>query len=205
MKNLYKFYQYFYLRTYTRISKMFTLLYFYLNGVRYKNFTSLGIPIIDVHVKGICEIDQHLVMINTAKYSALGKSNRCKIVVLAGAKLTIGRLVGMSNATIITSTRIVIGNNVLIGGGVTIVDTDFHSLNPCHWHTSDDTLNMHSTAVLIKDNVFIGMNSIILKGVTIGNNVIIGAGSVVTKDIPDNQIWGGNPAVFIKTKESNLL
>lgn len=50
---------------------------------------------------------------------------------------------------------------------------------------------------IIGDNVFIGINSIILSGSNIGNNVIIGAGSVVSGRIPDNEVWGGNPAKFI--------
>ena len=52
--------------------------------------------------------------------------------------------------------------------------------------------------VHIKENVFIGAHSIILKGVVIGENSIIGAGSVVTKSIPSNQIWAGNPAKYIR-------
>lgn len=51
--------------------------------------------------------------------------------------------------------------------------------------------------IVIKNNVFIGLNSIILPGVTIGSNVIIGAGSIVTKSIPDNTIVAGNPAKII--------
>jgi acetyltransferase-like isoleucine patch superfamily enzyme len=51
----------------------------------------------------------------------------------------------------------------------------------------------------IGNNCFIGINSIIMPGVTIGNEVIIGAGSVVTKNIPDNCIAAGNPAKIIKT------
>lgn len=51
--------------------------------------------------------------------------------------------------------------------------------------------------VTIGNNVFIGMNSVILKGVTIGNNVIVGAGSLVNKDIPDNCVVAGNPARVI--------
>lgn len=53
--------------------------------------------------------------------------------------------------------------------------------------------------VKIGNNVFIGMNTIILKGVNIGSNVIIGAGSVVTKDIPDNVVAAGNPCRPIMT------
>ncbi|MBM6966290.1 acyltransferase [Massilimicrobiota timonensis] len=53
--------------------------------------------------------------------------------------------------------------------------------------------------IIVGDNVHIGMNSIIMPGVTIGNNVIIGCGAVVTKDIPDNEIWGGVPAKYIKS------
>ena len=51
--------------------------------------------------------------------------------------------------------------------------------------------------IVIGDNVFIGMNSIILPGTIIGNNVIIGAGSVVRGTIPDNSITAGNPAIVI--------
>ena len=54
--------------------------------------------------------------------------------------------------------------------------------------------------VILKDNCFIGANVVICNAVTIGENSIVGAGSVVTKDIPDNEIWGGNPARFIKKR-----
>lgn len=54
-----------------------------------------------------------------------------------------------------------------------------------------------SGKVKIGDNVFIGMNAIILKGVHIGNNVIIGAGSIVNKNVPDNCVVAGNPAKVI--------
>ena len=52
--------------------------------------------------------------------------------------------------------------------------------------------------VEIKDGVFVGAHSIILKGVTIGEGSIIGAGSVVTKSIPAGEVWAGNPAKFIR-------
>lgn len=66
--------------------------------------------------------------------------------------------------------------------------------------------------ITIGDNVFIGMNALLLPGTTIGNNVIIGAGSVVRGKVPDNSIYSGNPATFVanikehaeKLKEKNF-
>jgi len=56
--------------------------------------------------------------------------------------------------------------------------------------------------VRIGNRVFIGAGSIIMPGVTIGNDVVIGAGSVVTKDIPDNSVFAGNPAKFITATDN---
>ncbi len=89
------------------------------------------------------------------------------------------------------SLGITIGDNCMLAQGVYITDSDWH-----------DIYNRISTGkssfVNIKDNVWIGDNSTILKGVTIGKNSIVGAGSVVTKDIPENTIFAGNPARIVK-------
>lgn len=58
--------------------------------------------------------------------------------------------------------------------------------------------------VHICEGAFIGANTIICNSVRIGRNSIVGANSVVTKDIPDNEVWAGNPAKFIKYKEPYL-
>ena len=57
--------------------------------------------------------------------------------------------------------------------------------------------------VHIKENAYLGANVIICKPVTIGRDAIVGAGSVVTKDVPDGEVWAGNPARFIKKREIN--
>ena len=57
--------------------------------------------------------------------------------------------------------------------------------------------------VVIEDNVFIGAHTTILKGVKIGKNSIIGSCSLVSKEIPPNEVWGGNPAKFIKKINSS--
>lgn len=107
------------------------------------------------------------------------------------ANLKIGDNVGMSG--------IIIGNHVKIGGNVCIYDTDFHSLNPKERAIpKNDKSETKSKKVILENNLFIGAHSTILKGVTIGKNSIIGACSLVSKDVPANAIWEGNPAKFIR-------
>jgi len=134
---------------------------------------------------------------NSGKYkNPIGGDIVCRLVTTKKGNISIGNNVGISNSTIFSNEFIKIGNNVLIGGSCRIWDTDFHSIDSYIRITKDNQIN--SSPIIIEDNVFIGGGCIILKGVIIGKNSIIGAGSVVTKNIPSNEIWGGNPAKFIK-------
>jgi acetyltransferase-like isoleucine patch superfamily enzyme len=179
--------------------KIRTLFIFWGNNVRHHNFNSIGIPYVSIAVGGKCSIGRHFTMNNAVRGNPIGCYQRCTLFVDNGADLIIGNNVGISQTALICHKKIEIGNHVLIGGGVCIYDTDFHSLDPV-LRSSDSTDAAHKSMkeVIIGDNVFIGAFSIILKGVTIGKNSVIGAGSVVTKSIPPNQIWAGNPAKFIK-------
>lgn len=105
---------------------------------------------------------------------------------------------------IIDETRpwmIEIGRNVSITEGVTILTHgyDWSVFKGLH----GDVLGS-AGRVKIGDNVFIGMNSTILKGVTIGNNVVIGANSLINKDIPDNSVVVGNPQQVVCDIDSYL-
>lgn len=111
--------------------------------------------------------------------------------------ISIGSHTGISNGSIVALNKIQIGKYVFIGGNCKIYDHDFHSLN-YEERISENDLGVKSAPVIIKDGAFIGAHSIILKGVTIGEKSIIGAGSVVTKSVPDGEIWAGNPAKFIR-------
>ncbi len=104
--------------------------------------------------------------------------------------------------------RIVIGNNVLISHGVNIFDNNSHEVNPIEREIGYKGMlkngmsflkgRIDTSPVIIHDNVWIGMNSIVLKGVTIGKGAIISAGSVVTKNVPPFTIVAGNPAKVVK-------
>lgn len=88
-------------------------------------------------------------------------------------------------------TKTAIGTDVYITTGVKIIN---------HYPIISSTnaiMEFEKGNIIIGDNVFIGMNTLIIKPVTIGKGALIGAGSVVTKDIPENAIVGGNPAKII--------
>ncbi|UUV98212.1 sugar O-acetyltransferase [Vagococcus luciliae] len=89
--------------------------------------------------------------------------------------------------------QITIGNNVMLGPRVGLY-TAGHPIDP---DIRIEKLEF-GYPITIKDNVWVGANSIILPGVTVGKNAVIAAGSVVTKDVPDNTIVGGNPAKLIR-------
>lgn len=168
------------------------------NNVRYHSFHSNGIPYIMVARGGKFSIGKNFSMNNGIKGNPIGCYDRCTFFVDRGAVLKIGDNVGISQSAIVCQKEITIGNNVKIGGGVKIYDTDFHSLDASFRTSEEDFRHRKKVPVVIGDNAFIGAFSIILKGVTIGENSIIGAGSVVTRSVPDNQIWAGNPAKFIR-------
>ena len=135
-------------------------------------------------------------------------------------RISVGEHSYIGGGTFISRSSIEIGNNVTIAWGGTVYDHDSHSQNYLDRRRDiDDELNdlrtgqhfiahkdwSHVVAKPIKicDDAWIGMNVIILKGVTIGEGAIVGAGSVVTKDVPAWTVVAGNPARVVKTLPRN--
>lgn len=127
----------------------------------------------------------------------------------------IGDRVFMGRSTIICKSKIEFGNNIFVAWGSYFYDHDSHSLdyklrqeditqqlldyrNGVSFTKNKNWEVVNTAPIKICDNAWIGMNCIILKGVTIGEGAIIGAGSVVTKSVPPWTIVGGNPAKVIK-------
>lgn len=84
-----------------------------------------------------------------------------------------------------------IGENVFIGHNVNTINDKFPKVNNENWKCEK---------IVIQDNCSIGTGAVLMSGITIGKNSLIGANSLVLNDIPDNEIWAGNPAKFIRRK-----
>ena len=130
---------------------------------------------------------------------AIGPRGHCRI----------GDFTLLNGALIMAEDRIEIGSHCLVSWNVGIADSDFHPLEPAQrlvdakalapfYKDRPERPKLITAPVIISDNVWIGMNATILKGVTIGENSVVAAGSVVTKSVPPNVVVAGNPAVVVK-------
>lgn len=121
---------------------------------------------------------------------------------LKDAKINIGDHSIIRGTTIHSRELVQLGNYNLIASGTVILDNDSHStsIDPMIRHSRKD---ISTSSVIIGNNVWIGMRSIICKGVNIGDNAIVAASSVVTKNVPANCIVAGNPAKVVKNINEN--
>jgi acetyltransferase-like isoleucine patch superfamily enzyme len=155
-----------------------------------------GIPRIRLHPRGTLSIGEDVRMISKYGLNAVGGHNPVTLWIGPDASLSIGNRSGLSHATIVCLGKIEIGNDVLIGGGARIFDSDFHAL---HSATAFGGRQVATQPVKIEDDAFIGAHATILKGVTIGRGAVVGAASVVTRSVPPYEVWAGSPARRIRT------
>ncbi len=159
-----------------------------------------GMPIIAKSKNAQIILGNRVRIRSSVMSNLIGLYQRTIITAKGSACIEIGDDVGMSGITVYARESIKIGKNSLIGANTKIVDNDFHPIDPqIRYETPGKQIP--SKPVVIGDNVFIGCNALVLKGVTIGENSVIGAGSVVSSDIPANSVAAGNPARVIRTLE----
>ena len=136
----------------------------------------------------------------------------CSFAIGDNGQCAIGDFTLLNGALIMAEAQIEIGSYCLVSWNVGIADSDFHPLEPAqrvidaqalapYFENRPPRPKLKTAAVKICDNVWIGMNAVILKGVTIGENSVVAAGSVVTKSVEPNVVVAGNPATVVKTFE----
>ena len=154
-----------------------------------------GMPIVSLAPNSRIILFEGVTICSDSRFTALGVNHPTVLRTLhPNAEISIGRDTGISGGSICAAKCISIGMNCLIGADTQISDTDFHAVSPLNRRHNSDRNSIPSTPITIKDNVFIGSRSIILKGAFISENSIVGAGSVVTGSIPENRIFAGVPA-----------
>lgn len=133
----------------------------------------------------------------------------CSFAVGENGACTIGDFTLLNGVFIMAEERIEIGSHCLLAWNVGIADSDFHPIAAAQRRLDAEALApyyrnrperppLHTAPVRIHDNVWIGMNAVVLKGVTIGENAIVAAGSVVSRDVPADVVVAGNPARVVK-------
>ena len=163
-----------------------------------KKVRFLGRPIISIADGSRVQIGDRAVICSDSRYTELGVNHPTIIrTIRSGATVSIGEDSGLSGTSLCAALSISIGRECLVGANVIIADTDFHPLTPIGRRYNKDCESVPAKPIIIGNNVFIGANSVILKGANIGDNSVIGAGSIVTSSIPINSIAAGNPARVI--------
>lgn len=157
------------------------------NGKRFKaSFPAIMSPLTEVTVEGKSEL--HI-------GKKLKMHNGAKIRVRRGGKLEIGKNFGMSNGCVVTAyEHIKIGDNVMLGPNVLIYDQD-------HDYRAEGgvaAMKFKTAPITIGNNVWIGANTIILRGTTIGDNCVIGGGSVIKGIYPANTL-------MIQKRETRII
>ena len=173
-------------------------LLFAISGVRWgSGWRVFGAPVVQRHRQSDIRIGRRLALRSTLRSNPLAPAHP---VVLSTrtpeAEIQIGDDFGMTGGSIIAYHRIEIGDRVLVGANCVIIDNDFH---PMAADERRREIAAPTAPVFIGDDVFVGTNSIILKGVTVGARSVIGAGSVVTTVVPPDVIVAGNPARMIRS------
>lgn len=116
----------------------------------------------------------------------------------------IGRNCKVSSHTFICE-GVTVGDDCFIGHGVMFINDNYpRATRPDSSLETEEDWAGRFVKINVEKNVSIGSNVTIVGNVTIGEGALVGAGSVVTKDVPSNQIWAGNPARYIRDKEEKV-
>lgn len=161
-----------------------------------ENVSFYGKTIFRVDKTAKVTIGDNVIFRSSTVHNFAGISKPVSIYVGSNATLRIGACSGFSGVSIYCSKEITIGTYCNLGVNTNVWDTDFHPLDFELRRTQLEGAGQ--SPIRIGNDVFVGANSTLLKGISIGARAIIGAASVVTKSVPADQVWAGNPARCIR-------
>lgn len=157
-----------------------------------------GLLLLRRHPSAVMQIGRNAVFRSSPSSNTIGLNRSCYLSADDGAGLFIGDDCGFSATVISAGCSIRIGNRVMCGANVTITDSDRHPLSAATRHAGQAGAK---AAVVIEDDVWLGMNVVVLKGVTIGKGAVIAANSVVSQNIPPFSLAAGVPARVLPSME----
>lgn len=150
---------------------------------------------------GAIRLGNHVKLLAGWRCNRVGLSGPVLLQTFGDGIIEIGDFSGGSAIVLSARSKIQIGKHVNLGGNVRIYDHDFHALEPQFRRLGQKEQEPHirTTPVEIGDDVFVGANAIILKGVKLGDRCIVAAGAVVFKgEYPADSMLVGNPAQIVK-------
>ena len=160
-----------------------------------------GLPIFRKHPTGTIRIGRNVVLRSAEWSNTAGLNRRCVLSASRGARIVIGDGCGFSGVVIAAAESIAIGNRVLCGVNCTILDNDRHATDPASRAGNE---RGGSSAVVVEDDVWLGMNVVVLKGCRIGKGTIVAANSVVTRSLPEGVIAAGSPARVVRELRKDI-
>lgn len=183
-------------------NSIFAHLWLKFLGVRVgKNCIFHKTPMIQKHPSGEIIIDRNVMINSSQSLYASSMTGRTKLHALSRtSKIIIRSNCGINGSAVISrSKKIEIGKGTIIAGNCIIMDSDFHHISPVEnrWQGPGAGDGIDDREINIGEYVWIGLNCIVLKGVSIGRGSVIAAGSVVVNNIPPMVVAGGIPAKVI--------
>jgi acetyltransferase-like isoleucine patch superfamily enzyme len=186
-------------KVFTVLMAPLTKMILVLNGVKFGQGVKVyGLPRIENRGKILLGNNMRL---NSAKctYNSGNMEGGVLLRTSKSGNIIVGDEVYLNGTSIISEESVRLGNRIMIGANTVIMDTNTHNV------PYKDRLRRWDKIirkpVVIEDDVWIGANCFIMKGVTIGRGSIIGAGSVVMNSVEQSSVYAGNPAVFVKKIE----
>jgi acetyltransferase-like isoleucine patch superfamily enzyme len=160
-----------------------------------------GRVVLRVRMRGAIQLGNNVTIKSRFTSNLIGLTGPAVLECILQGRILVGDNTGCSAVIISSRSKVTVGRNVNIGGNVRIFDHDHHCLDHLtRRHPQRDFEATATAPVVIGDDVFIGAQAIILKGVTIGDRAIIGAGAVVSlRHVPADTIVAGNPARVVRT------